>query len=117
MVEAFYVDCMLDVGGVIALHDLWMPGLEHFAAFWCSNRPDEPVTVTGGSVSAAPCESGQRECGDLDAASPFFRARLAPYVDASVLLLRRCDEDRRQPVARILDDPRRHDAGDSASIA
>ena len=95
MVEAFYCDLMLEVGGILALHDLWMPALQHFASFWLANRAYEPVTVHGGVFSTAPRPSPARVVGDLRGAPALFRERIAPYVDQSVLLLRKTGEDRR----------------------
>ena len=101
MVEAFYVDLMLDMGGIIAIHDMWMPGLQHFACFWLANLPYEPVTVAMDSkgrpcLSNDGCESANREVGDLAGVPRMFREAVAPFVDESVLLMRKRDIDRRQ---------------------
>lgn len=95
MVEAFYCDLMLEVGGILALHDLWMPALQHFVSFWLANRAYEPVTVHGGLFSTAPRPSPARVVGDLRGAPALFRERVLPYVDQSVLLLRKTGEDGR----------------------
>ena len=78
MVEAFYCDLMMDVGGVIALHDMFMPALQHFAAFWTTNRSYEPVRLAGEELVTGLPGTG------LDA-----------YVDRNVLLLRKTGEDDR----------------------
>jgi predicted O-methyltransferase YrrM len=100
MVEAFYVDLMLAPGGVIAIHDMWMPGLQHFACFWLTNRPYEAVTVAtdqSGHLHLAPqpCHSDNRAVGDLLQAPPMFKDQLVPFIDESILLLRKLDDDRR----------------------
>lgn len=95
MLEAFYIDRMLAVGGVVAIHDLWMPALQHFACFWAANRAYEPVTATDSAIVAGPCESDRRGVRDPMTASAFFRRRLLGYVDRSVLLLRKTGEDGR----------------------
>ncbi|MFQ5492005.1 MAG: O-methyltransferase [Phycisphaerae bacterium] len=95
MVEAFYCDLMLEVGGVIALHDLWMPGLQVFAAAWCANRRYEPVSLIQGGLSSQACPSDHPIVGDLAKACPGFVARIAPFVDQSVLLLRKTGHDHR----------------------
>ncbi len=82
MVEAFYCDLMLDVGGVIALHDMFMPALQSFAAFWTTNRPYEPVRLAGGVLVTGP-----------PAGAP--GAGLDRYVDRNVLLLRKTGQDDR----------------------
>jgi len=82
MVEAFYCDLMLDEGGVIALHDMFMPALQHFAAFWTTNRPYEPVRLAEDElVTEAP--AGATGTG------------LERYVDRNVLLLRKTGPDDR----------------------
>ena len=101
MIESFYVDLMLDVGGVIALHDLWMPGLQQFACFWLTNREYEAVTIgfkdSGGPhLVPVPCESTHREVGDLLHTPRIFTDRVLPFVDHSVLLMRKRDDDRRK---------------------
>ncbi len=82
MVEAFYCDLMLDVGGVIALHDMFMPALRNFAAFWTTNRPYEPVRLAGGELVTGP---------PADAPD----TGLDRYVDCNVLLLRKTGQDDR----------------------
>lgn len=95
MVEAFYCDRMLDVGGVIALHDLWMPGLQHFACYWCANRGYEPVTVGGGGL-VPELEAGRGlSAAAMVGATPYFRERLAPFVRSNTLLMRKTREDDR----------------------
>ena len=96
MVEAFYCDLMLDTGGVIALHDLWMPGLQAFAAYWCSNRKYEPVCVHDSRLTTDPTHSTQAGIGDPTEAFPGFVQHLAPFVDHSVLLLRKTGHDQRR---------------------
>ena len=96
MVEAFYCDRMLDIGGVIALHDLWMPGLQAFACFWCTNRFYEPVTVHEGQLLPQPAAEPKPGLGDKPGDFPSFKHRLAPYVDHSVLLLRKTGLDLRK---------------------
>ena len=38
LIDFFYVDRMLEVGGAVALHDLWMPSLRKLAGFIRQNR-------------------------------------------------------------------------------
>ncbi len=96
MVEAFYSDRMLDVGGVMAFHDLWMPGLQAFACFWCANRAYEPVTLHDGALTTMPAANARPHLGDPEKAFPGFTESLAPYVDESVLLLRKTHVDLRK---------------------
>lgn len=99
MLEAFYIDRMLGVGGVLAIHDLWMPALQHFACFWVANRGYEPVTVSADNspptIVARGCDSPKRGVRDPLTAPPFFRRRLLDYTDRSVLLLRKAADDGR----------------------
>lgn len=100
MLEAFYADLMLDEGGMIALHDLWMPSLQHVASYWTANRAYEPVTLRqspGGAwrFEARPCTSERRQIGDPASALPAVRDRLGSFVDRSVLFLRKTGPDRR----------------------
>ena len=96
MLEAFYCDQMLDTGGVIALHDLWMPALQVFSAFWCANRSYEPVSLHDGRLSTEPVSRSRSDAGDLADSFPGFRERIAPFVDHSILLLRKTGDDTRR---------------------
>ena len=96
MVEAFYCDLMLEVGGVIALHDLWMPGLQVFASAWCANRCYRPVSLIDGALSDQANPSEHPIVGDLVDACPGFVSRIAPFVDQSVLLLQKTGADNRR---------------------
>ncbi|GAB5496615.1 MAG: hypothetical protein Phyf2KO_16950 [Phycisphaerales bacterium] len=99
MMEALLVDRMLDVGGLILLHDLWMPALQHFASFWTTNRAYEPVTIRSGEIVNAPWqpepEIEQREVRLCATTSEHFRNELVPFVDRSILALRKMGEDER----------------------
>ncbi|MEL6796228.1 MAG: class I SAM-dependent methyltransferase [Planctomycetota bacterium] len=103
MVEAHLVDLMLDTGGVIVLHDMWMPALQHFACFWTTNRGYEPVTVADGALTdgAWPPDlpRAQREIDGPTGGLPRFESELVAYVDRSVLAVRKTGED-----ARVWDD-------------
>lgn len=96
MVEAFYCDMMLDVGGVIALHDLWMPGLQTFAAFWCTNRHYEPVRLAVDALTSDPPDGSDPIRKDLVSPFPPFNERIAPFVEKGILLLRKTDQDDRR---------------------
>ncbi|MCP3905652.1 MAG: class I SAM-dependent methyltransferase [Planctomycetes bacterium] len=93
--ELYLLDYMLDVGGVVALHDMWMPGLQHAVSYWLANRAYEAVTLDGPTLTAAPCASSQRGCGDPERRPAFFREHAEPFVDATVLLMRKTGEDER----------------------
>jgi|GEM_PF-2258855 len=104
-VEAHYIDLMLNVGGVIAIHDLWMPALQHFSAFWTTNRNYEPVTIPEGATRLStdpydaneiPMAAPRRGVGDCARAPSAFAQRLAPFVDRTVLLLRKTASDNRK---------------------
>lgn len=102
MVEAHYIDLMLNTGGVIAIHDLWMPALQHFSAFWATNRNYEPVTMPEGSTALStrpydlPMDVPRRGIGDPANAPHAFTERIAPFVDRTVLLLRKTGDDTRK---------------------
>lgn len=95
IMELSFIDRMLDAGGVIAVHDMWMPALQHAVSFWLANRAYEPVALHGGGLLAHPCESSKRGCGALEKAPAFFQQHIAPFVDWSVLFMRKLDDDRR----------------------
>lgn len=99
MMEALLVDRMLDVGGLILLHDLWMPALQHFACFWTTNRAYEPVTIKSGDIVNEPWQPApdteQREVRLCASTSVPFRNELTPFVDRSILALRKTGEDER----------------------
>lgn len=95
MVEAFYIDFMLDVGGVIAIHGLWMPGLQQFASFWMTNRGYEPVTIIDGAITTEPVNSENPNTGDAAKWTPHFREHIAPFIDESILFLRKTSKDDR----------------------
>lgn len=102
MVEAHYIDLMLNTGGIIAIHDLWMPALQHFSAFWVTNRNYEPVTIQGADHELStypydlPMDEPRRGIGDWQNAPAAFTNRIAPFVDRTVLLLRKTDSDNRK---------------------
>ncbi|MBT8486262.1 MAG: class I SAM-dependent methyltransferase [Phycisphaerales bacterium] len=93
--ELYLLDMMLPIGGVVALHDMWMPGLQHAVSYWLANRAYEPVTTQDGAFVATPCESVKRGCGAPAARPAFFAERVVPYVDWSVLLMRKVAADER----------------------
>jgi predicted O-methyltransferase YrrM len=43
LLDFFYIDQMLDVGGVVVFHDTWKPGVAEAAAFVSANRAYEPL--------------------------------------------------------------------------
>ncbi|UCD75423.1 MAG: class I SAM-dependent methyltransferase [Phycisphaerales bacterium] len=94
--ELLYLDLMLDVGGVVALHDMWMPSLQHCVSHWLANRDYEAVALHEGRLIARPIESEKRGCGDPEKRPPFFRRNIEPFVDWSVLLIRKLGEDQRR---------------------
>lgn len=96
MLEAFYCDLMLDVGGVIALHDMNMPALRHFAAFWCTNRSYEPVRLEEGRLVDRPFETPTREARATAGQAGQYAMHLAPFVEGKTLLLRKTGEDDRR---------------------
>ncbi|MCH8824031.1 MAG: class I SAM-dependent methyltransferase [Planctomycetes bacterium] len=96
MVEAFFCDQMLQLGGVIALHDYWMPATQHFASFWCTNRNYEPVICRDGRIVNAPANftPALKPCHYEH--SRFFRDQLAQFVDEKILFLRKTAHDERK---------------------
>jgi SAM-dependent methyltransferase/predicted O-methyltransferase YrrM len=52
LVDFFFVDRMLDVGGVVVFHDTWMPAVAQAAAFVRANRAYEPVEAGDASMVA-----------------------------------------------------------------
>jgi hypothetical protein len=52
IVDFFYVDQMLEVGGVLAFHDTWMSAIAHAAAFVQRNRDYEPVRTRAPAIAA-----------------------------------------------------------------
>jgi predicted O-methyltransferase YrrM len=43
LVDFFYADRMLDAGGVVVLHDTWMPAVRQAVAYVRANRAYEPI--------------------------------------------------------------------------
>jgi len=43
LLDFFYIDRMLDVGGIVAFHDTWKPGVAEVVAFVSANRAYEPL--------------------------------------------------------------------------
>jgi len=82
VLDLYYAKRLLVVGGVVALHDLWMPAVRHAAAYWAANLEVELVTARGGEVVAAPYDGGGE---GLDA-----------YVKGTTLLMRKTEEDGRR---------------------
>ena len=54
LIDFFYVDRMLRVGGAVALHDLWMPSLRKLAGFIQQNRNYRLVQVDSVSGMGLP---------------------------------------------------------------
>lgn len=95
MMELLFIDRMLDVGGVLAIHDMWMPGLQHALSYWLTNRAYEAVTLKGERIVAEPCVSENRQCGEPDRWLRHFNESIEPYVDWSTLFIRKVGEDER----------------------
>ena len=45
LLDFFYIDKMLDVGGVVAFNDCWMPSVDRVVAFALSHRDYEEIDV------------------------------------------------------------------------
>ncbi len=95
ILELFYLDQMLDIGGVVAIHDMWMPGLQHCVSYWLANRAYRPVTLHGSELFDRACDSDKRGCGAPETRPPYFRLHVQPFVHQSILLMRKVDNDRR----------------------
>ncbi|MDX1531538.1 MAG: class I SAM-dependent methyltransferase [Rhodothermales bacterium] len=54
LVDLFYVDQMLPVGGCVAVDDLWMPGVRKAASFLLRNRPYVLVPTPAGVRTPVP---------------------------------------------------------------
>ncbi|MHC4416708.1 MAG: O-methyltransferase [Planctomycetota bacterium] len=93
MLEAFYCDLMLEPGGVIALHDMFMPALRYFAAYWCANRHYEPLRLEGEALVGRPLDDETAQTRDVAGQTTYYAGRLASFVDRNILLLRRTSED------------------------
>ena len=52
LVDFFYIDQMLDVGGVVAFHDTWMPAIAEAVAYVRRNREYEPVRSRAPVIAA-----------------------------------------------------------------
>jgi len=98
MLDLACVDRLLSTGGVMILHDVWMPAVQHAAAYWAANMACEAVTVRGGELS----REAWGEAADptwsapgAPAAPAVFRDRLLAYCDWQTLLLRKTGESRR----------------------
>ncbi len=96
MLDLYYAQKMLAAGGVIVLHDLWMPAVQHAAAFWAANLPVEPVSVSDAGLSRAAYSDGGGGAGDPEQWPAGFGERLAPYVRATTLVLRATGDDSRR---------------------
>jgi len=52
LVDFFYVDQMLETGGIVAFHDTWMGAIASAAAFVQRNRDYEPVRTRAPAIAA-----------------------------------------------------------------
>ncbi|NQZ68602.1 MAG: class I SAM-dependent methyltransferase, partial [Lentisphaeria bacterium] len=93
MLEAFYCDKMMDPGGLIILHDMYLKGLQHFAAFWTTNHNYEAVTLQNGLLTTKPFSSIS---GKPFHCTEHFKEHLEPYVSDSMIVLRKIAEDTRK---------------------
>jgi hypothetical protein len=96
MVEAFYCDLMLEPGGIIAIHDMQMPALQHFASYWVTNRPYKPVSLRDGQLVAEPWAEKQTGRSTYDQAIPMFLDHLSNYADCICMFLQKTGEDQRR---------------------
>ena len=71
LVDFYFVDRMLDVGGVVVFHDTWMPAVAQALAFVRANRAYSPVEAGDAAMMAV------RKTADDDRAWDFHRDFLA----------------------------------------
>jgi len=102
LTEFVLVDKRLEIGGVIGLHDMWMPAQQAAMRYILANRayvPDE--SMTRGSVAARPGIKGviRRLAGALPMAggifSPEFLKPWGSFGIPNLALLRKRDDDHR----------------------
>lgn len=60
LVECFYVDLMLSVGGILVLDDSWMPSVRRVASFLIRNRGYRLVNYTNRLLQGRPAPSALR---------------------------------------------------------
>lgn len=97
LVDFFYIDLMLDVGGYIAFDDLWMPALRKLISYIITNRAYEVIPL-----STIPKDKGDRPSHNQTAsvASQFFRNLIwgrTPFrvPNTKVCILKKTAEDER----------------------
>ncbi len=96
MLDLYYAQKLLVPGGVIALHDLWMPAVQHAAAYWAANLPVEPVSVSDAGLSGEAYPEGAGGAGDPETWPAGFGETLAPFVRSTTLVLRATGDDSRR---------------------
>jgi predicted O-methyltransferase YrrM len=83
LLDFYYVDRMLDAGGVVAFHDTWMPAIADVIAFVRRNRHYERMRGAGRGMALL------RKLGDDDRAWDFHRGfGLGPRARFSVVATR-----------------------------
>lgn len=95
MLDLSLVDLLLPPGGVVALHDTWMPAVQHAAGFWMTNMPYEGVTVRSGELVGEPWAEPADGAACGDGTPHGFRDRVAPFADHQTVVLRKTAEPRR----------------------
>jgi predicted O-methyltransferase YrrM len=104
LVDFFYMDQMLDVGGVIVLDDVGYPGLKRLAEFILSNRS---YSLVDAAYEPVPSNFRRRAKGlaqklleplvrDDSTPGAATRARLAPLQGAMLIALRKDSDDVRR---------------------
>ena len=93
LVPIFFAALGLIIVLPIAIHDLWMPALQHFASFWCANRGYEPVPISDLEIAdhQPVLEDPPPGC------SAFYQREIHPFVDGSTLLLRKTKTEDDRP--------------------
>ena len=93
LVDFYYIDKMLPVGGHVAFDDLWMPAVRKAVSFVLRNKPYELVQLP--SSRPAPLWKRAARVGRRFAQRPFERGVAVKLQQQNIAILRKTGEDTR----------------------
>jgi predicted O-methyltransferase YrrM len=93
LVDLFYIDKLLNVGGHVAVDDLWLPSVRRVVSFAVKNMPYELVRPP--STTATPRWTRLLRTGRRIVQNPLGRDWALKFVPENVAVLRKTGADRR----------------------
>ncbi len=93
LVDFFYIDKLLSIGGHIVFDDIWMPGIRKVISFVLKNKPYKLVRIP--SSHTIPIMKRVMMAGERIVQNPFERSWVLKLIPHNIALLRKVDTDSR----------------------